>query len=227
LDRKLIDFGEDVAELMKHLNIKKFHVLGISMGGPHAAAVVHRLNDFVQNVIFLVPVSGDTLKLLREKTWKEKGFVQAVMLELMVAPYVGNVFTHLLCQHVLTTPEGALELLKVNGGYDFIALNSSIYKGALAVDVIRSRNWTSLGYAQFLHVINFPQWTFNLTEIDKANRKIWLYDGAKDNVAHIENADWYTSKLPNVIHITDKEGGHFYGTNPEYLHDIVSKLIAN
>jgi pimeloyl-ACP methyl ester carboxylesterase len=46
-DRELLDWPADVAELADSLGIDRFAVLGMSGGGPHAAACAHALGDRV------------------------------------------------------------------------------------------------------------------------------------------------------------------------------------
>jgi pimeloyl-ACP methyl ester carboxylesterase len=46
-DRTYLDWPDDVSELADHLGIDRFAVLGWSSGGPHAAAVAHKVPERV------------------------------------------------------------------------------------------------------------------------------------------------------------------------------------
>jgi len=44
-NRTLLDYADDIAQLMDSLGIDKFAALGVSAGGPHAAAVAYQLGN--------------------------------------------------------------------------------------------------------------------------------------------------------------------------------------
>ena len=46
-ERKLLDWPHDISQLVNHLNVNKFYVLGWSAGGPHALACAYKLPDRV------------------------------------------------------------------------------------------------------------------------------------------------------------------------------------
>lgn len=51
--RTLTDFPRDVAQLADHLRLKKFAIVGMSGGGPYAAACAHYLKDRVTKVAII------------------------------------------------------------------------------------------------------------------------------------------------------------------------------
>lgn len=51
--RKLTDFPQDVAQLADHLHLKKFAIVGMSGGGPYAAACAYALKDRVTKVAII------------------------------------------------------------------------------------------------------------------------------------------------------------------------------
>jgi len=46
-NRKLLDWPDDIIQLVDHLGIDKFYILGLSAGGPHALACAYKLADRV------------------------------------------------------------------------------------------------------------------------------------------------------------------------------------
>lgn len=54
--RKLADFPKDVAALADHLQIKKFSIMGVSGGGPYAAACAHWLPERVAAAALVCPL---------------------------------------------------------------------------------------------------------------------------------------------------------------------------
>jgi pimeloyl-ACP methyl ester carboxylesterase len=54
--RRLTDWADDVRELADHLEVERFAVLGMSGGGPHAAACAHGLSDRVTGLGLLSSV---------------------------------------------------------------------------------------------------------------------------------------------------------------------------
>lgn len=55
-DRRLLDWPRDVAALADHLGLPRFGVLGVSGGGPYAAACAHALPTRVAAAVLLCPV---------------------------------------------------------------------------------------------------------------------------------------------------------------------------
>jgi pimeloyl-ACP methyl ester carboxylesterase len=53
--RKVADFASDLEQLADHLGVRRFRVVGWSMGGPYAAAVAERLPDRVVSATLLAP----------------------------------------------------------------------------------------------------------------------------------------------------------------------------
>ena len=56
-DRRMVDWGADMEQLVDALAIEEFTVAGHSGGGPHALAVAHRLPDRAPKVVLASPVS--------------------------------------------------------------------------------------------------------------------------------------------------------------------------
>ena len=53
-NRKLLDYPNDLVELADHLKIKKFAVVGVSGGGPYAAATAYKIPDRLTKVGIVV-----------------------------------------------------------------------------------------------------------------------------------------------------------------------------
>ncbi len=56
-DRRMVDWGADMEQLVDALGVDGFTVAGHSGGGPHALAVAHRLPDRATKVVLASPVS--------------------------------------------------------------------------------------------------------------------------------------------------------------------------
>ena len=56
-NRRLIDWPDDVVALADHLNIKKFAVMGVSGGGPYAAACAYKIPERITSVGIIVGLS--------------------------------------------------------------------------------------------------------------------------------------------------------------------------
>ncbi len=56
-DRRMVDWGSDMEQLIDALAVDEFSVAGHSGGGPHALAVAHRLPDRARKVVLASPVS--------------------------------------------------------------------------------------------------------------------------------------------------------------------------
>ena len=54
--RRLVDWPADVAEVTDRLGLTRFHIVGLSGGGPYAAACAHALPDRVLGVALVCPV---------------------------------------------------------------------------------------------------------------------------------------------------------------------------
>jgi len=54
--RRLIDWASDVAMLADALDLERFHLLGVSGGGPYALACAHRLADRLEGVALVCPL---------------------------------------------------------------------------------------------------------------------------------------------------------------------------
>lgn len=226
LGRKIVDFGYDVEQLMEKLQINRFHVIGISMGSPHAVSVVDRMNEKVGNVALLVPVSGIQIPLMLEEAAAKNSSVEKILVPLFTTPYVGEVFSHLIASS-LSSEQAILDFFKQGNPADFNELENSPYKTEVLHGIIRSRNLTSIGYGQGLALMNEKEFSaFDFKKISSIkNRKFLLYVGEKDSIAPPKNGDWYKSKIPISEIIVTKGVGHFGFSTPKRISEVVLKLI--
>ena len=54
--RTLLDWGRDVAVVADRLGLRRFHVVGLSGGGPYAVAAAHAMPDRVRSMALVSPV---------------------------------------------------------------------------------------------------------------------------------------------------------------------------
>lgn len=222
--RKLVEFGQDVEELVNHLKIDKFHVVGVSLGGPHSTSIVYKLNDRVRNWALIVPASGALISLMQEN---EVSFGSKIYRFVFTTPYFREIAAFLMSRK-FTTEESILNFFKGLNERDFQEVNNSPFKNISLPSILRSLHWSSLGWAQGISMTNpVDQFNFDLTEISKSERKVHIYTAQNDTTAPARNGDWYKSKIPNAV-LTQTPGiGHFGWMSVERLNGAVSKLIEN
>lgn len=66
-NRSLLDWTDDIMEIADLFNIKKFSVLGISGGGPYAAACAYKIPDRIINVGIIVGLAPLTVEANLQK----------------------------------------------------------------------------------------------------------------------------------------------------------------
>jgi len=220
--RTLLDFGEDIKELMNHLNIRRFSVMGVSMGGPHASAVAYVLNDRIDNVMLVVPMSGDHYEGALE-SYRDR-FGLRMMVSLTSVPFLNEIFADAVCRFFFGTPQGIESYMKANCPNDWAEFETTPFHDNFLKDASRSPRWSSVGFSQVMKWAK--NWPFNLAEIVKPNRKIFLYTSLNDTLIPSWNQDWYMSKLKSAI-LHSVPGGHFaHLKSPQDFEAMINKLTS-
>lgn len=73
---RLVDVADDVAALLRHLEIGPAIVVGYSMGGPITQLVWHRHRDVVAGVVLCATAADFNFSMVTELGWRLMGFYQ-------------------------------------------------------------------------------------------------------------------------------------------------------
>lgn len=202
--RRLLDWPADVAALADTLGIDRFHLLGISGGGPFALACAHRIPERLKGVALVCPLGPlDQPDLLKAMRWHaflsfttmrdvpflSRSFFQGTLIPL--ARYQPQLLFRMMLamlpapdHRVLSRPEHAEAIIaslaeSVRGGAEGILHEMALYAAP---------------------------WGFEPAEIQLP---IQLWHGSADDTVPQSHGRWLARHLPNcTAHYIEGEG-HF------------------
>jgi pimeloyl-ACP methyl ester carboxylesterase len=200
-DRRLADWGLDVSCLADHLNIDKFSVVGISGGGPHAAACARFLPDRVMSAGI---VSGVAPLF---ETGSEKGMMglnKAIVRLARRSQYL--VYPPLAFSGYISRrwPEMALRAApRQLPACDVDVLNRPKVKSAFMEDSRRSSSTSAMAAAQDFSLIA-TDWGFRLEGI---TRPVDIWHGDEDRNVPFCHGRLQADRIPGArMHECPGEG---------------------
>ena len=201
--RTFIDWADDVAELADARGIDRFSILGVSGGGPYAAACACKMPerlDIVGIICGMGPV--DPPDLLRGMPWLyRQGLRLAGRLPGIAAalyPFSAFFFRYY--------PERMLSILSGKvAGPDKIALKNEALIKVLSASFReafrKSLRWPAIDVALYSR-----PWGFALEDIDSA---VHLWHGEKDWIVPPEMGRYMARSIPNCRATFYPDEGHF------------------
>jgi pimeloyl-ACP methyl ester carboxylesterase len=201
--RTFIDWADDVAELADALGIDRFSILGVSGGGPYAAACACKMPDRLDTVGIICGMGPvDVAGLMRDMPWMYRlGLRLAGRLPAIAAalyPFSAFFFRNY--------PERMLSILsgKVTGP-DKIALKNTelikILSASFREAFRNSLRWPATDVVLYSH-----PWGFPLKDIDI---DVHLWHGEKDRIVPPEMARYLAQTIPNCRATFYPNEGHF------------------
>ena len=198
---QLADWAEDAAELLDLLHIDRAAMLGVSGGGPFAAACAARLPDRVRSLTLVAP--------LGEPGWPTAGMAPTERLSLVLAsraPEFGGWSLDRLAALARRRPQLFLRLAATaQPAADIRALREDGAREAFLTSYVEAFRGGSWGVAQDLRVLTRP-WGFDLGTI---RAPTWVHQGDADTTVPPRHARLYAAAIPGAqlqIHPGD---GHF------------------
>jgi pimeloyl-ACP methyl ester carboxylesterase len=198
---QLADWAEEAAEILDALRIDSAAVLGVSGGGPFAAACAARLPGRVRSVLLVAP--------LGRPDWPTSGMAPTERLSLLLAsraPEFGGWSLDRLAALARRRPQLFLRLAATaQPGADIRALQEPDAREAFLTSYIEAFRGGSWGVAQDLRLLTRP-WGFDLGAIKAPTR---VHQGDADTTVPPGHARLYASAIPGAqlqIHPGD---GHF------------------
>lgn len=201
--RTLIDWPEDVVELADHLTLDRFKVMGISGGGPYAAACAYKIRHRLTAVGIgcgLGPINP--AGVLAQMAWfnrfglKLAGIIPSLT-KLMFLP-----LAYFLRHH----PEKVLAFIARRAKEpDRSVIQSTAVKQTMAASFRESMQRGPAGAAQDLMLYAKP-WGFDLHDI---RTRIYLWHGEKDVIVPSAMGRHLAAALPDCRSVFFPQEGHF------------------
>jgi len=191
----LTQFAEVMNSLMHHVAPNSdFSVTGVSMGGPHAAAVASIFHERVINVNLVVPfgVSDGINDPVKDTPWELK-----TLLWITSLPFVNDMLSYYFL--VPWIQENFSKFLSVAAATDFEA---TVFREKITeYDKYyqRSISRTRLGHRRMMAMLIYEQSTFNLKEIGNVKGNIFVTYGEKDGMVSKNNPIYYHDQIPRSV----------------------------
>jgi pimeloyl-ACP methyl ester carboxylesterase len=197
----LADWAEDAQTVLDGLGIESVAMLGLSAGGPFAAACAALLRDRVRN-LFLVSALGQV-------AWGTRGMASGERLSMAVAarsPAFGGWFLGRLAVLARRSPElfirmATSELPRI----DRTALTRPEEREAFVAGYLEAFRTGSAGVRQDLRLLT-RQWGFELNAILAPT---WIHHGDADTTVPSEHARRFAAAIPGAELRLHAGHGHF------------------
>ncbi len=214
-NRTLLDWADDVTELADKLKLKKFAVIGVSGGGPYAAACVYKLKDRVTKTAIVVGLSPIVSKEITKgiffisrigwNNYHQFPFLRKLAsligaLEFKYFPIIGKI--------VGFQAKEDRQMLKNKKEISNFASSKEAYRQGIKGPALDLKIYTD-------------DWGFKLSDI---KTKVYLWYGAKDRNVSLNMGKYYQSQIPNSKLFIDESGGHLF--RKECEEKIISSLIS-
>jgi len=199
--RRLVDWVEDAALVLDAVGAGPVALLGVSAGGPFAAACAARLPGRVRSLTLIAP--------LGTPRWSTGGMAPGQRLALQAArraPVFGGWFLGRLATLARRSPRLFLGLaISELPGTDRHALEQASMREAFLTGYTEAFRRGSRGVAQDLRVLTRP-WGFELGAI---NVPTWIHHGDADTTVPPQHARLLAEAIPGAQLQLHPGHGHF------------------
>ena len=210
--RKMIDWPEDVLELVDNLQIDEFAALGISGGGPYAASCAYGIGDrLVKSGIVCGMGPADSPGMKDGASWT-----------LPSKPSILRRFMLMLTSMGLQRdPDQFLSKSKETISKLDGQLLDQPELATIFINGMREAFRNGVGAANQEATLYTRPWGFNLGDITS---EVYLWHGEQDLNVAVSVGHYVADAIPNCQATFLKEEGHF--TLPyEHMHEILSILV--
>jgi pimeloyl-ACP methyl ester carboxylesterase len=218
--RSITDWPKDIVALVDALGIERFHVLGVSGGGPYALACAALLPDHINRVALVSPLGS----IYGKDPWKGMGLTSRLMLSgaarspilaRSIARFVGLALKH--------APRASIGYLGLTAGSpDASVLAEPLLRDALIDSWREAFRNGSAGPAEDLSSLTRP-WGFALESIRLPVR---LWHGLRDRVVPAVMVRALERQIPTCSACYLDTEGH-YSLVMRYLWEILDELQSD
>ena len=195
--REILDFPDDVVEIADHLGLDKFHILGMSGGGPYVAACAYRIPNRLLSagIIGGAGPHKDTIKSMKNPNrilfslLRRVPFLFKIILYPMWNRFLKMEFNEktgkMLARQGMNLPE-----------QDKIIYENPVFQKFL-IDYLKDILQQKTKKGAFMDGKLFTkEWNFKLKDIPK-NLKFYIWHGEQDKNVSVEIGRYYEANLPN------------------------------
>lgn len=220
-DRTIRRYPDDIAELANHLEIEKFHVAGISGGGPYALSCAHELPERILSATLISSeVPMDTKGFFKELSFGNKF---AIKLSKYFPTLLKPFFKH-AAKVGSKNPEKLFDYMKPQlCNWDRDILTELEKKGRMKGFL----DQTSEAYRQGLKgayidtILLYKPWSLNY---EKIRAPIFLWHGESDTLTPVDPVKRFSEMLPNCQCQFIEGAGHFLLENEDVGQKILQTI---
>jgi pimeloyl-ACP methyl ester carboxylesterase len=198
---QVADWTEDAARVLDALRIDSAALVGISGGGPFAAACAARIPDRVRSLILVAPLGLPEWPTLGMDTGERLSLVLATR-----APEFGGWFLGRLAALARHQPGIFLRLVSIaQPEVDTRTLQQPTTRESFLASYLEAFRHGSWGVAQDLRVLTRP-WGFDIGSIKAPT---WVHHGDADTTVPPQHARLYAEAIPGAQLRIHPGHGHF------------------
>ena len=202
--RRLLDWPAEVAALADALGLERFHLLGVSGGGPYALACAHSLSERLIGVSLVCPLGPlNHPGLLRMMQWPAVfSFTAMRLMPLLTRP----LYRHTLVPMAAHRPQWLYRLmLGMLPPPDYRVLASAQVRAVIIASLAESVRQGGAGVLRELELYVAP-WGFTPEEITKP---VQLWHGSADKIVPELHGRTIAERLPHCQARYVEGEGHF------------------
>ena len=187
------EFSTVIHQLMlEHLKIEEFSVIGVSMGGPYAAAVAALLSQHVLNVNLFLSFGK---KAPDNDPFKSLTLIQRLGLLILQNPTTTDFLVDwIILPSIKNSPTLALEQMYP---HEFISIKGTPQAEILLQEMTRSIQWTRVGMKENSMILLDGEWGFELEEISHVKGRVTITMAQNDTMVFENNPKYFARRIPS------------------------------
>lgn len=212
-DRRLVDWPDDVAALADHLSLDRFAVLGVSGGGPYAAACAARLPD-------RVTAAGLVSSIGPPDAPRPRGLAAITLLARYV-PWLAGVPIRRTLSRARTDPEAACEARASGKAPREAAMHRRDAGRRLTAQTAEAGRQGHHHAVGELAILGRP-WGFDLEAI---RVPVGVWHGRLDRTIPVGAAEYLADRIPDARLSVREDAGHL-SLPVEHAEEILAFLAS-
>ncbi len=219
--RRLLDWPTDIAALADALGLERFHLLGVSGGGPYALACAHRLADRLKGVALVCPLGPlDRSADLWAMRWPAAlSFTSIRTLPL----FARSLYRYWVVPFVHSHPQSAYNLmLSMAPLADHRVLSRPAVRETILASLVESVRAGAGGVLDEMALYAAP-WGFQPEEI---TMPIQLWHGTADDTVPVRQGRELAMRLPDC-HVRFVDGEGHFSLPVDHMDEIARALLGS